>query len=95
MINKTNKSNKTEVEILPLLSANEANELANSLTEEMELQLVADKIRMAVNGTTSFKYKLELVDIIYCQYIYDELIKAGYNVIFKGPKELIIIWEKV
>ena len=90
-----NKTTEIKVEILPLLTAKQANTLANSLTKEMELQIVADKIRVVVNGTTSFKYKLELVDIRYGQYIYDELIKKKYCVLFKGPKELTVMWEKV
>lgn len=90
MINNSKSVSKEEV-ILPLLSAKEANKLASSGTKEMELQKVADLIRTTA---TANKYKVQVVDLNYPMYVYEELTKDsnGYVVLHTGVNSLSIIW---
>jgi hypothetical protein len=79
-----------EKEILPLLSAKEANKLANTGTKEMELQKVADLIR---SRAEQFYFDLQVKDLTYSIYIYKELIKQGYIVIHADLSSLSIMWK--
>lgn len=84
------KSSSKEEIILPLLSAKEANKLAASGTKEMELQKVADLIRASA---TANKYKVSVVDLNHPAYVYEQLTKKGYIVVYVGITGLNIIWS--
>lgn len=89
MINSSNSSSKEEV-VLPLLSAKAANKLAASGTQEMELQKMADLIRTTA---TANKYKVNVVDLNYPMYVYEQLTKKGYLVVHVNVNSLNIMWN--
>jgi hypothetical protein len=88
LINSSKTDSKEEV-VLPLLSAKAANKLAASSTKEMELQKVADLIRITA---TANKYKVSVTDLNYPMYVYEQLISKGYIVVHASVNSLNIMW---
>lgn len=85
-----NLNKKDEKEILPLLSAEQARNIANQGTKEQEMQKVADLIRARAE---QHKFTLEVVELNHSPYIYETLVKAKYEVRFISTTALLIKWQ--
>lgn len=83
-------SNPKEV-VLPLLTSDDAYKLATSINKEEELQKVADMIR---SRATNCYFDVVLMQLYNIEYVYKELIKKGYTVIYKDVNSLQVMWRK-
>ncbi len=88
--NNKKPSNTQEV-VLPLLTSEGAYKLSTSISKEEELQKAADMIRARA---TNCYFDVILVQLYNIKYIYDELVKKGYVVIYKDVNSLFVSWEK-
>lgn len=87
----TKPTNTVKEVVLPLLTSDGAYRLATTISKEEELQKVADMIR---SRATNCYFDVVLTQLNNIEYIYKELIKKGYIVIYKDVNSLQVMWRK-